>query len=188
MARREVRAISVSCDVCGGYVIADAAGVARPIGWDGARYVVDLCETHDDALQGVLAQLKVFVDAGHRVAVNGRGVGRALRSVSVAPAARPGKSTRRQDVGEVRAWALAQNYQVGDRGRIPGWIFMAYDKFTAETQMTAPAAATVVTSASKQSAGAQRNRPAAKRAGGRRQETIAEPAQTPGSKNPPRPA
>jgi hypothetical protein len=181
MARLKVRAVLVSCDVCGGSVVADTVGVARPIGWDGGRYVVDLCETHDRALQGVLAQLKVFVDAGHRVAVSGRGtVG--------AGAARPGKATRRQDVGEVRAWALAQNYQVGDRGRIPGWIVMAYDKFMVETQMTAPAAAIVVRSAPKQSVGARRDRPAVKRAGGRRQETTAELAQEAGSKKAPRAA
>jgi hypothetical protein len=89
-------------------------------------------------LGDVLAQLKGFVDAGHRDSAR-----RGRRPVAAASAAAPraprgrrastsksssGTSPKRGDLGAIRAWARENGYQVSERGRIPGALLAAYDE------------------------------------------------------------
>ena len=55
------------------------------------------------------------------------GVG-GLHPLVVRPApARPAAASRGESQAEIREWARAQGYAVGDRGRIPGEVRTAYE-------------------------------------------------------------
>jgi len=80
-------------------------------GLDGVNYEIDLSADNAKALRDALAQ---YVSAGRRVggrAIRGRGQNLPK-----------GKS----DVGEIRAWARENGFDVHDRGRIQAEIREAY--------------------------------------------------------------
>lgn len=82
----------------------------RTFALDGTEYVIDLCEDDMVAFEQIWEQ---YLKAGRRV---GRSAVRA-------------KPTRTfgANVADVRAWALANGYEVSERGRIPGTVRAAYD-------------------------------------------------------------
>lgn len=74
---------------------------------DGARYEIDLNETHAAELRAALAP---WIKAGRKV--TSRSVGRPRTS---------------EDVAKIRAWAKSAGYSVSERGRIPANIRDAYN-------------------------------------------------------------
>jgi hypothetical protein len=92
-------------------------------GIDGVSYEIDLSEKNLERLREVV---KDFVAKARRVG------GRAkLRPV--------GRQLASDDPAKVREWALANGYELSDRGRIPNHIVMAYDD--AKTSEAKPAKA-----------------------------------------------
>jgi hypothetical protein len=102
-----------------------------------------VCSDHGSQLGNILAQLKGFVDAGHRASARR---GRRPAATTTAAATRPpragrtvattsGSGTRpkRGDLGAIRAWARDNGHQVSERGRIPGAILAAYDAANSAT-------------------------------------------------------
>jgi hypothetical protein len=138
MAKKQVVSYSYTCDVCGDTIPeSDSQGSTRKVSWDGTEYVVDVCLTHASLLSDVLAQLRSFVDAGHR-----GGSRRGRRPASNAatasprtPRSRPAATAnssspsgpKRGDLPIIRSWAQANGLSVGDRGRIPAAVIEAYD-------------------------------------------------------------
>jgi transcriptional regulator with XRE-family HTH domain len=94
--------------------------------YGGKTYTLDLCQKHLDEVKGAL---EGFAAAGHSA---GRGA-RAGRHRGAAPAgrttraSRPAATLRGESEAEIREWARAQGYAVGDRGRIPGEVRAAYE-------------------------------------------------------------
>lgn len=80
-------------------------------GLDGVNYEIDLSADHARELRDALAR---YIESGRRSG------GRTSRGRG--PAAAKGKS----DVGEIRAWARENGYNVHDRGRIQADIREAY--------------------------------------------------------------
>ena len=119
MAR--ITQVVVTCDLEDGDV---SASDSISFAYGGKTYTLDLCKKHLDEVKNTL---EGFANAGHTVGRVGRsrrrvaGGGRSSRSTSPAAAAR-GESQ-----AEIREWARAQGYAVGDRGRIPGEVRAAYD-------------------------------------------------------------
>jgi len=81
-------------------------------GLDGINYEIDLSADNAEALRAALAN---YIGAGRRVG------GRAIRGRGPAVAPK-GKS----DVGEIRAWAKENGFDVHERGRIQAEIRNAY--------------------------------------------------------------
>lgn len=85
---------------------------------DGVSYEIDLSESNATELREALAQW-----VGHARRVGGRSTSRrasAPKKNGVAPAAKT-------DLGEVRAWARENGYEVSDRGRVSSQILQAFD-------------------------------------------------------------
>jgi hypothetical protein len=101
--------VVVTCDLEDGDINA-ADSVSFSYG--GKTYTLDLCKKHLDEVKGAL---EGFASAGHSA---GRGRGR--RRVAAA-------TPRGESQAEIREWARAQGYAVGDRGRIPGEVRAAYE-------------------------------------------------------------
>ena len=139
MAKLQVVSYSYTCDVCGAPIPdSDGDNATHKVSWEGADYVLDVCVLHGSELGQVLAQLKGFVDAGHREATR-----RGRRSVAAASSAAPrasrgrrstgsrstsGTGPKRGDLSAIRQWARDNGYQVSERGRIPGALLAAYDE------------------------------------------------------------
>jgi hypothetical protein len=92
--------------------------------YGGKTYTLDLCEKHLDEVKGAL---EGFANAGHSAAGRGRGRRRAAATGRAPRSARPAAAPRGESQAEIREWARAQGYAVGDRGRIPGEVRAAYD-------------------------------------------------------------
>lgn len=82
---------------------------------NGAQYEIDLAPENVEKLRDALAP---FVKAGRRT------------SRETAAASRGGarRSASRSDLAEIRSWAQANGFKVGDRGRIPAEVIEAYSK------------------------------------------------------------
>lgn len=87
----------------------DGNGSTIKFGFEGKSYEIDLTNDNADKLREALAP---FVKAGRTVA-GARGRAGTSRSKS-------------SDLAEIRAWANANGFTVGDRGRIPEAIRAAY--------------------------------------------------------------
>lgn len=81
---------------------------------DGTNYEIDLSKKNAAALEKALAP---YVDAGRRV----RGERRGGRSAGVS------RRSRNSATAEIRAWAQAEGYELGAKGRIPASIVEAYE-------------------------------------------------------------
>lgn len=141
MARQQVVSYTYMCDVCGAEIPeSDADNASRKVSWGGADYMVDVCSTHQGELTETLDKLKGFVDAGRRNVASRRRRAAAAGTTTTAtataapgsPRGRSGRATGstgsgRSDLGAIRAWAQANGYQLGDRGRIAATIVAAYD-------------------------------------------------------------
>jgi hypothetical protein len=77
---------------------------------DGVNYEIDLSERNSAALRNAF---------GPYVAKARRVTGRASKN-------RPAAASRSQEVGQIRAWARENGYQVRERGRIQADIQEAY--------------------------------------------------------------
>jgi hypothetical protein len=81
---------------------------------DGVTYEIDLSSSNAEALRDAIAPW-----LGHARRVSGRaGRGRG-------PAR--GRAVAKADLGDVRAWARDNGYQVSDRGRVSAEVMSAYE-------------------------------------------------------------
>ena len=119
MAR--ITQVVVTCDLEDGDINA-ADSVSFSYG--GKTYTLDLCKKHLDEVKGAL---EGFASAGHSAGRGGRGRRRAATTGRATRASRPAAAPRGESQAEIREWARAQGYAVGDRGRIPGEVRAAYE-------------------------------------------------------------
>jgi hypothetical protein len=80
---------------------------------DGVSYQIDLSADNAEALREAVAPW-----VGHARKVGGRGRSRA---------AGRGRAVAKADLGDVRAWARENGYQVSDRGRVSADVMSAYE-------------------------------------------------------------
>jgi hypothetical protein len=83
---------------------------------DGVSYDIDLSEANAEALRGVFGP---YILAGRRVGGRYKVAARRGTKRAAAPA--------QADLGDVRAWARENGFQVSDRGRVSGEIKAAYE-------------------------------------------------------------
>jgi len=111
--------VVVTCDLEDGDV---TAAETLSFSYAGKTYTLDLCQKHLEEVKGVL---EGYAAAGHSEGRRGRRraapAGRSARSTHTAAA------PRGEPQSEIREWARAQGYAVGDRGRIPGEVRAAYE-------------------------------------------------------------
>lgn len=94
--------------------------------FDGKRYVVDLSEVNAAHLRNAV---QPFVD----VATLQTGTGRRANAEKKAPTTREGGTKDgkvrpdRERTEAIRLWARLNNFEVSDRGRIPGEVIAAYE-------------------------------------------------------------
>jgi hypothetical protein len=119
MAR--ITQVVVTCDLEDGDV---SASDSVSFTYGGKTYTLDLCKKHMDEVKGTL---EGFANAGHSAGRGGRGRRRGTTTGRSARASRPASAPRGESQAEIREWARAQGYAVGDRGRIPGEVRSAYD-------------------------------------------------------------
>lgn len=139
MAKLQVVSYSYTCDVCGAPIPeSDGDNATHKVSWEGADYVLDVCVVHGSELGQILAQLKGYVDAGHRE-TSRRGRRAVAAAATAAPRASRGRRSagsrsssgtgpKRGDLSAIRQWARDNGYQVSERGRIPGALLAAYDE------------------------------------------------------------
>ncbi|MBT0767720.1 Lsr2 family protein [Kineosporia sp. J2-2] len=81
---------------------------------DGVNYEIDLSATNAEALRDAIAPW-----VGHARRISGRSSrGRGTSR---------GRSAAKADLGDVRAWARDNGYQVSDRGRVSAEVMAAYE-------------------------------------------------------------
>lgn len=117
MAR--ITQVVVTCDLEDGEV---PASDSISFTYGGRTYTLDLCPKHQDEVK---ATLEGYAHAGHSAGRVARGRRRAAGGR--ARSRRPASASRGESQAEIREWARAQGYAVGDRGRIPGEVRAAYD-------------------------------------------------------------
>ncbi|HET9059016.1 MAG TPA: Lsr2 family protein [Acidimicrobiales bacterium] len=120
MAR--ITQVVVTCDLEDGDV---SASDYLTFSFNGKTYTLDLCKNHFNEVKGVL---EGFANAGHSAGRGGRGRRRGAAPAGRAPrASRSAAAPRGESQAEIREWARAQGYAVGDRGRIPAEVRSAYE-------------------------------------------------------------
>lgn len=119
MAR--ITQVVVTCDLEDGDV---SASDSIAFSYGGKTYTLDLCKKHLDEVKGAL---DTFANAGHSAGRGGRGRRRAAATGRSQRSSRPAAAPRGESQAEIREWARAQGYAVGDRGRIPGEVRAAYE-------------------------------------------------------------
>lgn len=82
---------------------------------DGVSYEIDLSAENAEALREAIAPW-----VGHARKVGGRGRARATNGAR-------GRASAKTDLGDVRAWARENGYQVSDRGRVSAEVMSAYE-------------------------------------------------------------
>lgn len=82
---------------------------------DGVSYEIDLSADNAEALREAIAPW-----VGHARKVGGRGRGRSANGGR-------GRASAKTDLGDVRAWARENGYQVSDRGRVSAEVMSAYE-------------------------------------------------------------
>jgi hypothetical protein len=113
--------VVVTCDLEDGEV---TASESVSFSYGGKTYTLDLCKKHLDEVKGAL---EGFAGAGHSAGRGGRGRRRSTPAGRATRASRPAAAPRGESQAEIREWARAQGYAVGDRGRIPGEVRTAYE-------------------------------------------------------------
>jgi Lsr2 len=119
MAR--ITQVVVTCDLEDGDV---NASESLSFTYGGKTYTLDLCRKHLEEVKGAL---EGFANAGHSAGRGTRGRRRGAAAGRSARSSRPASAPRGESQAEIREWARAQGYAVGDRGRIPGEVRAAYD-------------------------------------------------------------
>ncbi|MDT8913177.1 Lsr2 family protein [Amycolatopsis sp. PS_44_ISF1] len=87
-----------------------------PFGIDGIQYEIDLSDDNATTLREEFAR---YIAASRRTG------GRKLRSITGATTT---TSADRERSREIRAWALANGWDVSERGRIPANVIAAFDE------------------------------------------------------------
>lgn len=85
---------------------------------DGVSYEIDLSESNAAELRDAIAQW-----VGHARRVGGRSTARRASAPKKNGTAAAGKA----DLGDVRAWARENGYEVSDRGRVSAQVLQAYE-------------------------------------------------------------
>jgi hypothetical protein len=119
MAR--ITQVVVTCDLEDGDV---NAAESLSFTYGGKTYTLDLCRKH---LDEVKETLETYATAGHSAGRGGRGRRRGATTGRSTRSSRPASTPRGESQAEIREWARAQGYAVGDRGRIPGEVRAAYE-------------------------------------------------------------
>ncbi len=109
MARKVTQLIELTDDLDGG-----KADQTVSFALNGSNYEIDLSKKNASALNKAL---KPYLEGARKV--------RATRTRTAATSSGRGKS--RSDLGDIRAWAKSNGYDVSDRGRIPASVTDAYD-------------------------------------------------------------
>ena len=112
--------VVVTCDLEDGEV---TASDSISFTYNGKTYTLDLCQKHTEEVKNTL---EAYAHAGHSAARGPRGRRRATAG-GRARSTRPAAAARGESQAEIRQWARAQGYAVGDRGRIPGEVRAAYE-------------------------------------------------------------
>ena len=109
--------VVLTCDLHG-----DSTEAVTTIRMDNgtARYELDLCQSHFDALTGAGRRLRPRRRTGAAT--------KAANQTAAAKSRRPGRAA--PDTAAVREWARANGHTVSDRGRIAGHIL---EDFAART-------------------------------------------------------
>lgn len=110
----------VSCDLDNGNV---TAAESLSFSYGGKTYRLDLCRKHLDEVKGTLEGLAA---AGRSDREGLRGRRRSNISGLASGAGRPSGAVRGESQAQIREWARAQGYAVGDRGRIRREVRAAY--------------------------------------------------------------
>ncbi|MGO1543194.1 MAG: histone-like nucleoid-structuring protein Lsr2 [Gulosibacter sp.] len=115
MARKVVYQIIDDLD---GSVLPDGLGETVKFGLDGVEYEIDLASKNAELLREELGQ---YINKARRVG------GRAQRGTRTQlPSTGP-----KRDLAAIRKWAVANGYEVADRGRVPHAVLEAYDNANA---------------------------------------------------------
>lgn len=114
--------VVMTCDVDETDDVTDLRTVRFALG--GHDYEIDLCTEHLEELE---AAFQPYVSLGRKAANNGKG-GRPTpkRGSRRAAPDSSGQGGSRAKLGEVRTWARAQGYEIGERGRISEAIQQAF--------------------------------------------------------------
>ncbi|MEV6873974.1 Lsr2 family protein [Amycolatopsis sp. NPDC051128] len=102
-----------------------AATQTVPFALDGVSYEIDLSDENAQALRDVLAR---YIEAGQRI--GGRRIRVAAGQSTAGTGTSRGSSTTaasRERNQQVRAWALANGYEVSERGRISNEVYAAFE-------------------------------------------------------------
>ena len=110
----------VTCDLDKGNV---TAAESLSFGYGGKTYRLDLCRKHLDEVKGTL---EGFAAAGRSARGTLRGRRRSNIPGLASGADRLSGAVRGESQAQIREWARAQDYAVGDRGRIRGEVRAAY--------------------------------------------------------------
>jgi Lsr2 len=96
-----------------------------PFGLDGVSYEIDLSDENAQALRDLLAR---YIEAGQRTG------GRRIRVAAGQSTAASGSvrstspsTANREHNQQVRAWAIANGYEVSERGRISNEVYAAFE-------------------------------------------------------------
>lgn len=96
-----------------------------PFALDGVSYEIDLSDENAKALRDEFAR---YIDAGQRT--GGRRIRVAAGQSTAASGSRRSGSTSTTNCEhnqQVRAWALANGYEVSERGRIANEVYAAFE-------------------------------------------------------------
>ncbi|MCR6484001.1 Lsr2 family protein [Amycolatopsis sp. OK19-0408] len=107
-----------------------------PFALDGVSYEIDLSDENAQALRDVFAR---YIEAGQRI--GGRRIRVAAGQSTAGGGDNRGGSTStasREHNQQVRAWAMANGYEVSERGRISNEIYAAFEAGQPATLVAEP--------------------------------------------------
>ncbi|MEU0792438.1 Lsr2 family protein [Amycolatopsis sp. NPDC005961] len=107
-----------------------------PFALDGVSYEIDLSDENAQALRDEFAR---YIEAGQRT--GGRRIRVAAGQSTTGSGSSRGASTSaasREHNQQVRAWALANGYEVSERGRISNEIYAAFEAARAAASAVEP--------------------------------------------------
>lgn len=98
-----------------------AATQTVPFALDGVTYEIDLSDENADALRTTLTR---YIEAGQRI--GGRRIKPAAGRSTASTGGGAARTADRRHNQQVRAWAVANGYEISERGRIPHEIYTAF--------------------------------------------------------------
>ena len=88
----------------------------------GAEYEIDLNQKHIGAFEKAVSK---FIESARSAAPAKRG--RSRSGASSTSGSRRKKGSSAAPTSDIRSWAQANGYEIGDRGRIPGAVRESYE-------------------------------------------------------------